>query len=172
MQAHAEGLAVRTATIIEEGDAAGHIVYARAMLVRESHIAMVTAERRARVALAGEIAQKRHEPRSVRRHQASADRAVAVALALAVSGSSREAEARVVLWTIQAEQMLDRHWSVVKAVAVALLESGTLDAGRLAELLKPVPFPRRRTRVTRQGATMGPTEFRQPGLSRRESNEA
>ena len=82
--------------------------------------------RLARVCLAGAIAQRRYNPRSLRRHHAESDWSIAAELALRLGGSGEIASAYVNLWDVQTKQALGTWWLVVEAVAADLLDKREL----------------------------------------------
>ena len=106
VQAFKEGIRVDAATIVPGDGAAGRITCTQRKLKADLQIPRQIAERHARVALAGWVAQRRHAPRSARNHHFAGDNQVVTDLALRVSGSTREAEARIKLWIIQVEDGL------------------------------------------------------------------
>lgn len=112
VQAHLEGLAVRWATIIASDGADGTVRLMRPLSITGT-ITITQAARHARVSLAGWIAQKRHAPRSIRKHQMGGDYAAAARLAMAISGSERQVDAWVHLWTVQVEEVLAGRWPAV-----------------------------------------------------------
>jgi hypothetical protein len=92
---------------------------------------------RAVVALAGEAAQRRFSPRTVRRHHGGGDRELVLAHALDWSGSAAQAHALVNLWQIQAEEVVEHRWPAIQRVAAALLERETLTDDEVRRLTMP-----------------------------------
>ena len=137
VQALAEGLPVRHATIRPEGEVHGHVHYGAATPLYRGELRLRTAERRGRTALAGMVAQRIHSPASLRRYQASSDREAAADLAMHVSGSTAIAEARLALWMAETEASMRRRWAAVERVALALVDRTTLDGPELRALAMP-----------------------------------
>lgn len=81
-------------------------------------------ERRAVVSLAGWAAQRRYNPRSVRRHHASSDlhELLGEMEHFTWRDSPREQKAYLQLLKVRAEELIDRFWPSVQAVAAALME--------------------------------------------------
>lgn len=78
-------------------------------------------EKKVRSYLAGRIAQRRFSPRSWRSHHDSGDQQRAMELLLRASGDSeRAAAAWMRLLSIQIEDLIERSWPAVEAVADAL----------------------------------------------------
>jgi len=124
---------IQHVTIEADGDAAGHVAYLRPTDgVEETHA-------RGMIALAGEAAQRRFNPRSVRRHHGGSDREAVLAYAWENSGSQRQAQALVNLWQVQAEDLVELRWPVIARVAAALLERRTLSYDDVQGLLIPAP---------------------------------
>jgi len=79
------------------------------------------------VTMAGDAAQRRFDPRSVRRHHGAGDREAVIDYALRCSGSSEQAELLIQLWAVQARELVQLRWPAVQHVAEALLTRGTLE---------------------------------------------
>ena len=120
--ATAMGIRFKHVTTEATGDATGHVQYLRPMphSIGQMH-------KRGMVALAGDAAQRRFNPRSVRQHHASADWQAVADYARACSGSSAQADLLVRLWDVQAREFVQARWSSIERVAGALLELQTLD---------------------------------------------
>jgi len=123
----------RHVTIEAQDDAAGHVAYLRpARGMKQMHA-------RGMIALAGEAAQRRFNPRSVRRHHGAGDREAVLDYAIDKSNSAREAQALVNLWQVQADNLVEMRWPVIARVATALLERRTLSYDDVQKLLIPAP---------------------------------
>lgn len=86
------------------------------------------------VALAGEAAQRRYNPRSVRAHHGGGDRQAVAEYALERTGSGEQATLLARLWELQARDLVEKRWDTIQRVAIALLEWQTLDAERVRTL--------------------------------------
>jgi hypothetical protein len=88
------------------------------------------AENRAIVLFAGEAAQRRFRPMSVRRHHAAYDRRHAIDLMNYFVGSTRELEAYLEWLRIRTEAFVASpfNWTLIGAVAAALLTRKRLNA--------------------------------------------
>ncbi len=126
-----QGIHFAHVTIRPSGDAAGHVRYlAHARSIGQVH-------KRGIVALAGEAAQRRHNPRSIRGHHGWGDRRAVVSYALDCTGSSRQAEAMAKLWTIQAEELIEHRWAMVSRIANLLLERQKMSESECREAVFP-----------------------------------
>ncbi len=121
-----ENVRFRYVTIVPGDGAAGHLRHLRTPWQRAGSVGRGSAERQARICLAGPIAQRRFSPRSVRRYHAHGDYEMATDLALRLGSSKEEADAWVRLWEIQVRGHLDRRWPAVESLAAALVERGTV----------------------------------------------
>ncbi len=119
-------------TIAEHGDSAGHVLFLTpARTLGRAH-------RRGIVSMAGEAAQRRFNPRSIRRHHGEGDRETVVDYALAWSGGSLEAaEKWAQLWDVLATNLVKGRWQTIQQVAAALLERQTLSHKDCRLLLIP-----------------------------------
>lgn len=114
------GIGIRRVTIAARPDSAGHVHYLRPMRgVEQIH-------KRGMVAMAGEAAQRRFNPRSIRRHHGGSDREQVVAYAVECTGSNEQAELMARLWEVQAREFVLFHWTVIQHVAAELLVRQTL----------------------------------------------
>jgi hypothetical protein len=88
----------------------------------------IRAERKVQVCLAGEVAQRRHDPRSVRRYHAKSDRRAAISLLTYFATERKELEAWFNLLHIRTENLLSNPdiWRAVERLAVALIERRTI----------------------------------------------
>lgn len=130
------GFKPKKCSIVAEGMTAGHIMHQPPWPRRNpQHDPKRGDEERAlsaaMVALAGPIAQKRHNPNSVRRYHGSSDRLYAYALSELFCQSEAERQAWLNLCIIRAEERLEAHWSAVKNVAEALIEHQTLNSAQI-----------------------------------------
>lgn len=124
------GIPVRHATIVAGEDNAGHV-----RLLARIPKTMKAMHIHGMVALAGEAAQRRFNPRSVRRHQGGSDREAVLGFALRASGSERQAQCLVSLWQAQADDLVQLRWAAIQHVAVALLERKTIDGTAVHQLI-------------------------------------
>lgn len=116
-------------TIKADADAAGHVMFLRpARGIAGMH-------KRGIVALAGEAAQRRFNPRSVRRLHGTGDRAQVVAFALDRTSSAEQAELLAQLWGIQARELVQFRWPSIQRVASALLARQVLDGEQVRQLI-------------------------------------
>jgi len=122
-------------TIQPNADSVGHLLLRRLRPVR----AMEPMHNRGIVALAGEVAQRRFNPRSVRRHQGVGDREQVAEYAIRCSGSPEIADALVRLWQLQAAALVKRFWPSIERIAAALLAGETLDEEGCRRLVFPQP---------------------------------
>jgi hypothetical protein len=87
--------------------------------------ARVRLEKAIKFSLAGELAQKKFNPRSFRRYHSAGDRESAIKYTLLLGGTQQIAEAYLNLLRLQAEAILDRYWHCVEALAEELLNQPT-----------------------------------------------
>lgn len=138
-----EGVAFRYVTILPSGDAEGHLKHFAA--VRDPDLLtdrdnspklLFYLMKRIRVALAGDIAGRRFSPRSFRTYQGLSDRHNAIDLAEKFfDGNSKILEARMKVFYLETEAIIDLCWSQVVAIAQALLERKKI-TGREARVLR------------------------------------
>jgi hypothetical protein len=102
------------------------------------------AERAILVSLSGPAAQKRFNPRSLRKWHSQDDYCLATDLALRLNGDGGTATAYLGWLQIVAENMVAANWLQVGTVAQALLERRTLSETEISSLLanRPRQFPR------------------------------
>ncbi len=93
------------------------------------------------ICLAGPEAQRRHNPRSVRRWHASSDYDAAVDLALRVCGSGPSTTAYLRWLGIVAKDLINSRWPMVEKVAAELLVREELSAADVDVLLMPKRRP-------------------------------
>jgi len=101
----------------------------------DSDRARLLAEKAIIVALAGQAAQRRYNPRSWRSYHGDDDRKIAVDLALRLNGSSEATSAYIKWLEIRAHDIIKQRWRQVEAVANALLEKGTLSGEELRAVI-------------------------------------
>ena len=118
----------------EERGSTGHTMFTgRSPKSLEDHFA------RGVVTLAGEAAQRRFNPRTVRRHHGGGDRKTVVDLALQVCHSGEEATLLAKLWDIQAQSLVKACSASVDEVAQALLERSRLTQEEVLQLAMVAP---------------------------------
>lgn len=108
-------------------DAAGHVYLGKSRSVDAMH-------RQGIVALAGEAAQRRYNPRSVRYHHGGGDRQAVAEYALERTGSGEQATLLARLWELQARDLVEKRWGTIQRVATALLARQTLNAEQVRML--------------------------------------
>jgi hypothetical protein len=126
VQAWLEGLPVWSISIDSGGDAHGITFYRNPTFrleleVDDSPSTRDRCEKAIRVALAGDIAQRRFSARSFRRHHPSQDWDHAIDLAMRMSGSTEQMNARLKLHTIEVVDRLEVAWPLVTRIAEALI---------------------------------------------------
>ncbi len=121
---------VKYATIAPSGDSVGYI-----RLLGRVPTQVGAMHNRGLIALAGEAAQRRFSPRSVRRHHGGSDREAVRRFALDASGSAKVAQCLVDLWQAQADDLVQTRWAAIQRIAAALLERQTLDGAELRRLV-------------------------------------
>jgi hypothetical protein len=99
-------------------------------------------EKLARIALAGDIAQKIHAPRSG--DGASSDRQTVADVAFRLNGSSEAASAWITWLKISVTDMLKHRWAFVDAVAHELVRQKELTREQVAACSRCVYAPRQR----------------------------
>jgi hypothetical protein len=150
--AYVQGLKIHKATIVPDGIVAGSLWHnglargAREWIEsggtgRLGWAALDAAtqcriEKQVRVCLAGEIAQRRFNPHSVRRHHSGGDYQNANRLLDGICGTDGERRAYFKLLRLQAERLVDLHWHMVEATATALLAKKTLDGKAIFEAIR------------------------------------
>ncbi len=145
--ATSQGLTVRETSIVETDLIAGFTQNDDPDLEADSADVRRTEAERAVITLyAGEIAQRRFAPRSVRRWQTQSDRAQADELLQSVDGAADVAEAHGKWLRLKTEKLIARRWPEVEAVAKALIKEKSLKEDRIARLIAST---RRRSRASR-----------------------
>ncbi len=124
------GVRVKHATIAPSGNSAGHVHLPGHMPKQIGAM-----HDRGMIALAGEAAQRRFSPRSVRQHHGGSDREMVREFALRASGSAKVAQCLVDLWQAQADDLMQARWAAVQRIAAALLERQTVDGVELRRLV-------------------------------------
>jgi hypothetical protein len=135
------GLWPRTISIAPSGDAAGHVEHKLGidpveLECRSPHRLMNAVTKNIMVSLAGEIAQRRHDPRSVRRYQGRSDRLNAARLASSVGAEGEEAAAMLRWLALRTEKVIAGHWRFVERVADTLVIERTIRRARFVELVR------------------------------------
>jgi len=135
--ATSQGLTVRETSIVETETIAGFTQNDDPDLEAENpDIRRIEAERAVITLYAGEVAQRRFSPRSVRRWQAVNDLAKADALLQSVDGCADIAEAHGKWLQLKTEKLIEQRWHEVEAVAEALVEERSLNEDRIARLIR------------------------------------
>jgi len=124
------GVRVKHATIAPGENSAGHI-----RLLGRVPKQIGAMHNRGMIALAGEAAQRRFSPRSVRQHHGGSDRDAVRRFALDASGSAEVAQCLVDLWQAQANDLVQARWAVIQRVAAALLEKQMVGGAELQRLV-------------------------------------
>lgn len=136
--------------VTAEGESYSGMVYSRprgridfdvstpAMRIKVENMIMVT--------LAGDVAQRRFNPRSSRNWHASADRSAAADMAFSQTSSGEQATAFLAWLHIRTRDVIHGRWNVVERVAAALMDRETLSATDLREVIFGRPAYRIATR--------------------------
>jgi hypothetical protein len=125
-------------TIIPSGGYDGRVIAPRPWSPRTrldfdmSPTMRVRVESEILILLAGEIAQRRAYPLSVRAWHASSDHRKAADLADRMALSAADADAFLAWMTVRAADLVDLFWPTIRRVADALLANGTLDADAIS----------------------------------------
>lgn len=144
---HVEGYAVLACTIEHPGDLdagmAGGVMWNNPLAIHaselpEDHDRPAAMRSVARIALAGEIAQRRYRASSWRKHQGRIDRETAVMLAIRLVQTGEQAAALMIGFERQVQDALAAHWRLVEAVAAALVRHGHLSGSAFAVLVDGV----------------------------------
>ncbi len=133
----------RRATIIPHGDVQGEMIQESPIVEASlefdgSDHARNRIERAIMICFAGPIAQRHVAPRSWRRWHGGPDYVVAFDLALRINGSPRAAKAHMKWLEIRVQDLLERLWDYVEAIAGELLVRGTLSAEEIRATLLPM----------------------------------
>jgi hypothetical protein len=88
--------------------------------------------------LAGEAAQRKYRPSSVRSHHGSVDRKNVTYLLCSLVGSDRECRAYYKWLQIRAEQLVENTfcWTAIEAVAKTLMQRNRLSAKEVSEVIQ------------------------------------
>ena len=99
---------------------------------------VLKAERLAQLSLAGEIAQRRYSPRSVRSYHSKSDREKAIDTLSYFVADSRELEAWLKLLHIRTENMFSNPdvWRAVERLAAELMQRGTICRKEATEIIR------------------------------------
>ncbi len=97
----------------------------------------IRAEEKVQVLLAGEIAERRDNPGSVRHYHGESDRAGAINILSYFTAEQRELEAWLKLLQIRTENLLSNPdiWRAVERLATALIERWTIPGGEATEII-------------------------------------
>lgn len=87
------------------------------------------------ITLAGDIAQRKHAPRSSRQWHTTADRQAATDLALSVCGNGESATAYLAWLNIVARQLIEGRWDLVDRVAKVLLDRERITGDELRAII-------------------------------------
>lgn len=136
---HLEGYAVLSCTVEHREGLAGGVIWNNPLAVHaselpEDHDRQAAMRSVARIALAGDAAQRRFRPTSWRRHQGRADREAALMLALRLVSSADQAAALMEGLEGQVRRAMDEQWPLVEAIAAALIRDGYLHGSAFAIL--------------------------------------
>lgn len=133
------GLRVHRVTVIPSKDYLGLAVCQNALAgikldIDNSDRAMIKAEKRILVALAGAAAQKKFSPRSVQSWDPSLDYQVASDIAQRIHGSDDVVDAYLRWLQFRTEHDVAFHWPQISCVAQALIENKTLNGSEVVSL--------------------------------------
>jgi len=142
-----EGIRIEEVSIIPSEDSHGHVVHFIPRILRTTRLDVEVTPlahhnllREIRVLLAGEIAQRRFAPRSLRHYHGDSDRRGVADYLSYITSSDREFEAYFKLLVIQTEDKLFNHdshvWSLIERVAQALMVRGQLSWKELLEITR------------------------------------
>ena len=132
----------RGVTIIPAGDALGsashHQVVGRDIEWDGSDGNRLKVERYVQICLAGRIAQKKYDPRSVRRYHSRRDDQQAVDMLFRMTCSTREVEVWLKLLEIRTEGLFSNPdvWCAVQRLAEALIQRGKLSGRDATEVMR------------------------------------
>jgi hypothetical protein len=139
------GLGVRGVSIVRDGDSAGHVQGKRinprtGRAIDQGyrwHPSRFVAEKHAMSLLAGEAAQRRYSPLSVRRRHSEDDLAKCDALLGKYDPDREKPEAKfhcllLRKWTVS---VIEQHWHLVEAVAGALLNHRELSGAQIRAVI-------------------------------------
>ncbi len=132
---------IKYVTIRPTQDSHGHMMhhvvrFARNEMFDDSLRGRDRAERRIMTCFAGQIAQRKHAPRSRWRLGGSHDHEQAMELFFHIDPPDQKArELYLALLWRQTEYLVEQHWKEIEAVAAALLEEETLSRDRTREVI-------------------------------------
>jgi hypothetical protein len=132
--AHFLGIHLKKVSLIHNKDYVGKVIHEKVVRGLAPEIEMSLRnfnrmENLARIALAGDIAQKKHAPRSS--DGAGLDRETVADKALRLNGSSEAAGAWIEWLKISVKDMLALHWPFVDAVARELARENILNGEQI-----------------------------------------
>ncbi len=96
---------------------------------------------RAVLLLAGFEAERRFDPEGARSEWANHDHHTAINLARYLTGSDATLEAYLAYVDVCARELVETHWSEIKAVAAALLKTPTLRGPAIREIVMGLHYP-------------------------------
>jgi len=138
--AWAEGIRLRSVSIIPTDDTDGRVEHVNQLWgstidSNRSDANRLKAERHVRVSLAGQLAQRKFDRRTVRKWHAQRDHESAVNVLGHLVQSNRELEAWLDLLSIQTEQLLKLHWQMVRGLAQELMKRNRMGGKELRDWL-------------------------------------
>lgn len=130
VMAVALGINLSKVTIIPENDSAGHCKHEKITVgdyADNSPRACKRIEISAMISLAGTLAQRIHNPRSVRHYRAMSDYKQACNAAMTLNGSARQETAWLKWIEIKTEDVLRLRWRAVEALSQELMQRKALN---------------------------------------------
>ena len=128
------GVQVTRVTIVEDEDAAGRCQHEPLLGQYPEFADSDSAEKEVLISLAGQIAQRKYKPSSVRRYHASSDYEHAENVALSQNGLSETTNAYLERLARRAQDMLSENWNFVVAVAGELVAKKEIQGCELESL--------------------------------------
>jgi hypothetical protein len=148
------GVATKRITIVPEGDSAGHVENrsignrTRADIEWADRFSRgrLKAEKIVMVSMAGELAQRRFDPSSVRSYHASGDRWSITDILMRYAPSDPDGAINITQhykllrqWTAD---LVEHKWYLIEALAEALMERGTLSSKEVREVILAAEYQR------------------------------
>ena len=139
---------IQRVSIIPEGDAHGrmdHVHPLRGIRLDYdgSDRARLRAERAVIICLAGPEAQRRFNPRSWRSWHGRSDHAEAIDIALHFNASEEAAATHLKWLECRTRDLVAAHWTAIQAVAMGLIDRGTVTGEEARELIMRTAAPSR-----------------------------
>lgn len=134
------GFRIKSATVLAADDYLGRVdcqPKGRLDLGSNTPAMRIKAEKFIIVTLAGDISQRRFNPRSSRKWQTTSDRALAADLALTMCGSEESSTAYLAWLSIRARDIIHGRWGTVEKVAHLLLDRRTVTGEELSAAIIP-----------------------------------